>query len=569
MPFEPIPITFSGGMNNMNTPLELFSKRAGETVLLVNADTTLGGRLKLLRPLIALNETAENSSIHTIFRANNVVLVGTGPFLKYLASDGVSLTTLLSSLTAGHFSISHAGNWVFMGNGSNNKSVYLPGPTGCDWGQAIPSYAPTVATGAAGNPNDTYSCYYRYKITLPDGSIIRTGLSPVATVAPSSEKIEWSDLIHADFAGASENAIELFRMATGWAATYLVDTVVSPTTTYSDNESDATVKANTEFAETDYYPPPSGVNVALYHPGADRMFCAVNNAVYWSEAGKYHIFTYNSASDLYANVNAVFLAGENVTSLIIFDEQLYIGSNQTWRRLRGKNPDYWSWEDISGAIKGPINHESVALTAWGAVYPGNDGYMWIFNGFEARRILEHFIFDTKPTSSCNASFDGRFYRLFYGDSNYPELVLDFLGFPSILRVVQSTRSATASHYDKESSEFYMGDSSGYLRNGEDTDTEVTMSVMFPEIPIEKLIDLGNAGSLLVHVKTAGDNLIVTPYQDDVAQDALTAFTSSSLTRQALPLPLNEYRALSFLIRITSNGDVELREPWIIREEDDG
>lgn len=576
----PIPITFSGGMNNVDTALDLFLRKKGEVPFLVNADTTLKGRLKLLRPLTALNSVAASASIHTIYRGkgSDVILIGYSTIMGHLL-NGITPTSLLTGLASASKSIGHAGNWVFMGDGTCNRSIYLAGPTGCSWGQAIPSAAPTVAVGAAGSVKDgTYSCYYRYKITLPDGvTVLRTGLSPAGSVAitgaDADKKINWSALVHSTFTGVtgSNLQVELFRTKTGWSATYLVATVDSPTTSLTDEDvSDADAVLNTEFAETDYYPPPDNIDIVTYHPGADRMFVAVDNNVYWSEAGLYHIFQYSTSASEYTNVNSVFLSGENVTSMIILDEQLFIGCQRTWRRLRGSNPTYWQWEDVAGATKGPINWQSVAVTPWGAIYPGNDGYLWLFNSFSTNKLLEYFQFDTDPDTTCRAAFDGRFYRLFYGDATYPELVLDFLEYPSRPpRIVKSTRNATACHYDPAASVFYMGDSDGYVRSGEDTSQDVTLTVRTPEIPVEQLVKLGDMASLLIHADTGGDNLDITPYQDEVAQTALTSVATSSLVRQALPLPLDLERTISLGITITSSEDVELREPWMLSREDDG
>ena len=572
MPGQPILINFSGGINNRYTPLQLFIRQQGEVQSLVNADTTLMGRLKLLRPLAALNATAEGSSIHSIIRANGVVLVGSGINLKY--QDSAALTSIFAALSGEDISFAHAGNWVFLADGTNEQAVYLTGQSGCDWGLNPPTAAPTVTVGAAGTTKDnTFSCYYRYKITLPDGTIIRTELSSAGTVvitgADANKKIEWTALVHATFTGATTVAIELFRTGVGWAATYLVAEVASGTTTYSDDVSDALLQLETEFAETGYYGPPSGVNITVYHEGADRVFCTVDNEVYWSEAGLYHTFVYDETADEYTNVNSVFLEGEDVTGMVMFDEQLYIGCQRTWKRLRGTNPYYWSWEPISGAIKGPLSWGAMAVTPWGIIYPGNDGHIWIFNGFETARIVEHFVFATKPDATCHSTYDGRFYRLFYGDTTYPELILDFLEFPRRPpRVIQSTRDASASFYDPSSNTFYLGDEDGYLRNGEDTDTEVTLTMRTAEVPIEQIINLGAGATLLIHANSQDVTLQITPYYDDVAQDPITTVRTSSLERVPIALPWNDYRAVSFEITITTAEDIEIREPWLLRGEDD-
>ena len=86
--------------------------------------------------------------------------------------------------------------------------------------------------------------------------------------------------------------------------------------------------------------------------------------------------------------------------------------------------------------------------------------------------------------------------------------------------------------------------------------------------MEQLVNLGNAATLLVHMDTKGVNVTITPYFDDVAQSALATRHTDSLQRVALPLPWNTYRALSLEVTISTAQAIEIREPWMIRGEDD-
>jgi len=566
MPKDLIPIRLVGGINNRHTPIDLFLMGKGDLVDLVNADTTYYGEIRPLRPLTALNATAESSAIHSLFRANSVLLVGTSTTLKYL--NGTALTTLLSSLASANMSFAHAGNWVFFGEGTNKGAVYTTTPVGTDWGLAIPAAGPTTATGAAGNPDGTYTCYYRYRITLPDGTVILTALSTVSSqISPSAQKISWSDIVHASFTGATSVQVDLFRTYTGAGGTYLVATLDEGTTTYTDDLSDADLITQTAYAETGYWPPPSNPSIVRYHPGADRVFAAVDNALYWSEAAKYHTFLYDEDASEYTNINDVFLSGEDITALEMLDEQMYIGSPNTWRRLKGTDPDSWSFEDTS-ASKGPVSKRATVRTRWGLIYPGNDGRMWLFNGFDAVPFLERFVFDTDPDSTCHATFDGRFYRLFYGDSTYPELVIDLYGFPEISpRAIKSTRDAEASFYDNHNDEFYLGDSDGYVRNSADTDESVTITIETPEIPVEDLTRFGDMAKLVLRCDTDSSDLTVTPKRDGVSGSALTAINNSALTFEHVPLDLNISHTLSFILSITSSGSVLIRDPLLIGKED--
>jgi hypothetical protein len=125
MPKDLIPIRLIGGVNNRHTPLDLHLMGRGDLVNLVNADTTYYGEIRPLRPLTALNSTAVNA-IHSLFRANSVLLAGVSTTLKYL--NGTTLTTLLSSLASANMSFAKVGAWVFFGEGTNKKAVYLTTP---------------------------------------------------------------------------------------------------------------------------------------------------------------------------------------------------------------------------------------------------------------------------------------------------------------------------------------------------------------------------------------------------------------------------------------------------------
>jgi hypothetical protein len=566
MPKDLIPIRLTGGINNRHTPLDLHLMGRGDLVNLVNADTTYYGEIRPLRPLTALNSTAESNAIHSLFRANTVLLVGTSTTLKYL--NGTALTTLLSGLASANMSFGHVGDWVFFGEGTNKKAVYLTTPVGTDWGLAIPSAGPIVAAGASGNPNGTYTCYYRYRITLPDGGIILTALSAISTQIPvASKKISWSNIVHASFTGATSVKVDLFRTYTGAGGTFLVTTLDEGTTTYTDDLSDADLITQTAYAETGYWPPPAAPSIVRYHPGADRVFAAVDNDLYWSLAANYHVFLYDEDASEYTNVNSVFLSGEDITALEMLDEQMYIGSQNRWRRLKGTDPASWSFEDTS-ASKGPVSKRAAARTRWGIIYPGNDSRMWLFNGFDAVPFLDRFVFDTAPDSTCHSTFDGRFYRLFYGDSTYPELLIDLYGFPEIPpRAIKSTRSADSSFYDNHNDEFYTGGSDGFVRNGEDSSESVTITVETPEIPLEDLTRFGDMAKLVLRVDTASSDLTITPKRDGTLGSALTAINNSALTFQHVPIDLNVSHVLAFVLSIASSGSVRIQDPILIGKED--
>lgn len=573
MPKDLIPIPITGGMTNAMSAVRLFLRQQGELVNLVNADLSVFGEIGILRNQRTLNQTAESDPVHSVFKANNVIFAGISNALKYW--DGSSLSNVLAGphLDPGTpLSFAHVGKYIYMCNGSAKKSAYIDGPTGLDWGQARPATAPTVSAVAASGTTKTagaYTCYYRYKITLPDGTIIRTALSDgtSATLADTDDTFSWSNLVHSTFTGATTVAIELFRTMIGWSGTFLVAEIASGTTTYTDDISDTNLQLATAFDQTGYYPPPDIPDLVAYHPGSDRLFVAKGGDVYWSEAGLYHIFVFSSSSGTYSNVNSVFLSGEKLTAMLLIDEQMYFGSQRGWRRLRGTDPSTWRWEDTS-ARRGPVSPRAVTLTFWGALYPGNDGRLWLFNGFDARPLLEHFVFDRAPGPLSHATFDGRFYRLFYPeDTDYPSVVVDFFGYPQITpRVTKSTYSADGSFYDEATDDLILGDSAGYVRRGRDGN-EATLTIKTPEIPVEALEKLGDMAALVMRINSQGADITLTPYHDGIATGALTAFSTDTFKFEKINIPLGDYYTLQFEISVTSAEDVKIGEPIVLAKGD--
>ena len=551
-------------MNNRYTALSLFMRDRGEVVRLIDADLSIMGEIRPLRRLLAKNTTAV-TLIHSLIMANSILLAGHAGKVSWL--DGTTFTQIHSGLSGNAISFCHAGNWVFLADGTNAKAIYLPTKAACDWGHAIPSAGPTVNVGTAGNPDGNYSCYYRYRITLPDGSIILTALSAIAAVITvSSQKIEWSGLVHASFTGATSVKIDLFRTKIGFAATYFVATIDAGVTTYSDDTSDAVLQADLAYAETGYWNLPESPSIAVYHAASDRVFIAVDNTVYWTEAGKYHTVHYDETTGLYDNLNDVFLAGENVTAMIILDENVYVASSRTWTRLRGRDPASWMWEPTSAEC-GPVSWRSCVVTRWGVIYAGNDGRIWLFNGFRSVPFFENFVFPTLPGADCHATFDGRFYHLFYGDASYPEIVVDFLAYPEMPpRLVQSSRTAESSWYDKASGALYLGGADGYVRMGDDVSQAVTILIETPEIPIEDLATLGDMGKLVVRADTVGSSLVITPKQDGVEQTALTPIVTTSLKTDSAVVALGQYVVQSFILSITSVEAVRIMEPLILTND---
>ena len=558
---QPIELRWSGGINSLNTALDLYLRKKGEVPILRNADLSLPGVVSPLKGLLPISNAG--TAIHSIFVGNTVKFVVDGVGLKYLLA--ATLTALGTLTAATRVRWAHVGNWIFIANGTDKRSIYIPTPVMCSWGLAIPTVAPTVIDSTTGgNPDGTYSCYYRYRVTLPDGTIILTALSPVGSVTVVTNKISWTVPAYPTFTGATSVHVDLFRTSVALSANYLVTTLTAATT-YTDDVSDAALQLLPEYEEDGYYPPPDGIDIVKYYPAADRVFAIVGPDAYWSEAGIYHVFKYDATAAEYENVNSVFLAGDDITAVKRIDENLYFGSTGTWRRLRGRSPATWSWEDTMAAA-GPINDESAAETPWGIIHPAADGTMWLFTGNTSRSILDEFVFTTNPGAAAHASFDGRFYRLFYADPTYPELVVDFLKYPEIPpRIVQSSRSATASYFDKSTGKFYMADAQ-YLRYGADSADSVALTIKTPDIPLAGLLKMSGRSMLNYKANTQGADITITPYADGVALAPITINTATN-KRDRTPLPFGDAYTLSLLIEITTAAAITIEEPWLIAKDE--
>lgn len=108
-------------------------------------------------------------------------------------------------------------------------------------GIPAPTSTPSVTSGSSGNPNGTYYCYMQWV----DDEGIGGNLSPATEITVTSDKIEWAATGNVSTDPRVTN-IRLYRTTDGQASVaYLVTTVANNvSSTYSDNNSDATISAN-------------------------------------------------------------------------------------------------------------------------------------------------------------------------------------------------------------------------------------------------------------------------------------------------------------------------------------
>ena len=97
--------------------------------------------------------------------------------------------------------------------------------------------------------------------------------------------------------------------------------------------------------------------------------------------------------------------------------------------------------------------------------------------------------------------------------------------------------------------------------------EVAILIETPEVPVEDLATLGDMGKLVIRADTAGANLVITPKQDGVEQDALTPIVTNSLRTDSASVALGQYMVQSFILEITSAGAVRIMDPLILTKDD--
>jgi hypothetical protein len=245
----PVEIYFTGGQNKQTGQELLLS--AGESKVLRNADLSLDG---VLSPGQAFNVAHSYASpIHSLLGyPGGTIWVGEGENLKVYNQTFNILTGLAGTKIQG----SDYNGWMYVANGTDKKKFLIGTTKYFEWGvvnpvvaaatasfggdAVAPAAGPTVAAGAAGNPNGTYDCYFSYVVRYSDNSEFETTLSPATSVIVTNDIVDWTNI------PASTNPLvthkRLYRDLGG--VKYLVAEITNATLTYSDDLSDVDLAAN-------------------------------------------------------------------------------------------------------------------------------------------------------------------------------------------------------------------------------------------------------------------------------------------------------------------------------------
>lgn len=560
---RPVELYFSTGQNK-KVAQELLLE-VGELALLVNADLSSLGVIKPAKSLVTQKTFASN--IHSLLTyPGGKAWVGEGANLKEWDSATNIFTTLVAARALG---VDYNG-WMFVCNGTDKKTfdIALPTTQAFEWGVTPPAVAPTVAPGAAGNPDGTYDCYFSYVAKHTDGSEYETDLSPVGSVTVASEKIEWSVMVAS--ADPQVTHKRLYRTV-GGTIQYVTE-ITNATTTYSDDATDATLTSNEMFDRTGYYPPPASAWMAVQH--YRRIFLLVNGAyshyLYWSEAEEPRGFVYNTSTGLYTNSTDVFTKGDPCMGMVGFGEHLFIASRDTFKALTGSDPSYWSLHPTLAA-KGNVAKYAMQKTPFGILHVWWDG-VHLFNGYNSTRIsgkntpfFDRVNWDYADT--IFSSWDGIKYRLWvpYDGATTPNrcFVIDFETYPRI-RFYETSLGEDLALWDSVGRRLWIADGANLkLATGIDV---VAFDAWSKTFATARLIGIEGADRLNYEANTDGDDLTVTFYFDHVAH--ATTQTINTLSRERGWVSIPQVKARTMSIRLSGNlsNNATIYEPWILGDQ---
>jgi hypothetical protein len=267
--------------------------------------------------------------------------------------------------------------------------------------------------------------------------------------------------------------------------------------------------------------------------------------------------------------NSTIFDDEDNTSLNALDDNIYIGSQKGFIRLRGKSPDSWVL-DQTLATTGPLSDKTSSVTPFGLIYPRENG-LWLFNGFTSTLFFEK---GKNLLSNVNwvayerafSLWDGRYYRLYYpsGDAteNDRELVIDLIGGIENARGTEGDRAATFGFADLTTNTVYLGDASGNLMTLGGTTASRAFSLTTKEYPVAGLLAAGTFSALHYDIDLAGATLSIIPICDGVEKPAKT-ITNTTRTRSKVSLPDGNYYRIGFRFEVTTDKAVKFYDPWYI------
>ena len=558
------PFLFDKGMNRRKSPLYL---KDGEVYTVDNFSFESEGVLET-RPAKTISyaiDTDSDSAINGIHRYIDSILAsskaycpGDQSFFNYIYQrdkDGTAYTNIdiLSGNKRPRFGDYE--KFIFAIDGES-KRAYIDDDI-YEWGVANPVAAPTLAVGAAGNPDAEYTCYYTYYVTFPNGKTYETAASPSATVTLSSEKCEWSGISICPYEGTGLIIKRnLYRTVSGSA--YLVTTLGDNTTTsYSDNVTDTDLQSASAYGTANYSTPPeNATDIAVY---LQRMFLIKDNSLYWSEP--YSPFGFLTTSNV-----VVTKEDEGLVGIINWGDQLYIASKEEWYRLQGGDPDTWSIKRTF-TDNGLVNPHTIKKSKFGIIGLDYDG-IYLFDGSTTQSLTEtvlgkSFFTDLDDLSVCYAEFDGEVYYFYYASSGTTLdscLKLDFTHGRSNLQAYTGGFVDAHEFYREQTIRYQAYGGYEYTVGG--TETIVT-SLLTGDQAFKNIAQLKNLEYLFYDINTNGIDVTVTFYVDGVAGFTLTLNTSTRTRARSERLPQLEGYRFTLGVDCADSQNLKIYGPWML------
>lgn len=421
-----------------------------------------------------------------------------------------------------------------------------------NWGIDNPTLAPGVDLGAAGNPDGEYYCYYTWYVQFPNEKVYETGPSPSYVVTASSQKLSWNVPIPPNFGSGTTVQTRLYRTVSG--IIYYVTSLTSDTTSYTDNELDATIQGNPILSTEDYGPPPVGCTDVAIH--LQRAFVIKENKLYYTEP--YMPWAFIDGGEIVVSKD-----DENLTGLIVWSEQLYIPSRYKWYRLQGSNADTWSIKQTF-TDSGVINKHTLATTRFGIPGLWYDG-IYIFDGATNKNLSEkylgkQFFEDIDDLDDCWAYFDGLKYYFYYTvDSVNQCVVLDFSYYPDIRWYFDTPVWESRTFYAETGNHYIALDGYEYTISGtESIATEMwTGDYAFKDIAKRKLLKY-----LWYDINTGGEDVTLTLYVDGTSTQTWTLNTSARVRKreETASWKCEGYR-FSLKIACSESSAITIYAPW--------
>ena len=558
-------LTFDKGVNRKKSPLLL---SGGEVYTASGFSYNKDGILECRDAVTEEGEidSTATSTVNMIHRYENSVLAsaktlcpGEVAYFNYIyqrEKDGSAFTELNSMLGSDRPRTADYWKFTFMVDGESKKA-YIDEKV-YEWGIENPPAPPTVAVGAAGNPDGEYDCYVTFHITFPNTQVYETGPSSAATVTVSSEKISWSDIPVCPYSGSGLTIYrKLYRSVSG--VVYFVTTIQdNTTTTYTDNETDATLQANSAISTTGYDVPPSGCPDVAMH--LQRLFLIRDNKLYWSEP--YIPFAFKPDSSISACREE-----EDLVALVPWSDQLYIPSRYEWYRLQGSSDVTWSIKKTFTDV-GITNRDTLAKTRFGILGQWYDG-VYIFDGATNKNLTEKFLGSTyfdniSNPELCYAYFDGLKYY-FYHDVGGTDacIVIDFTYYPDI-RVYHEDLVASARSFYTETGVSYLA-KDGYEYSVSGTETIAT-DLLTGDLTFGNITKQKNLRYLYYDINTNSQDVTVTIYKDGMSAHTITLNNSARTRKRHGPLPQMDGYRFALGIGCSDSTGIEIYAPWVLEAD---